>query len=174
MRKGFTLIELMISIVILSIMMLYLYETYSSLNISNSIYGNKTETLKGEQLKQKVIYLDMSLSLNKSIQILNQDKEEDVLFMQSSHSLHKRHNPYIAYILKEKKLYRLESLKPFVEYPLGVDSDFVVDYMGEIDSFRVYKNSKKVEEIIEEIYLVHIDFKREGDILLKVKVLNEY
>lgn len=173
MRKAFTLIEMMISVVILSIIMLFLYESYAALNRSNSFYEKRAEVIKNELLKKRVVFLDFSLALNKSVKILNQDRDEDVVFMQSSNSLHKRFNPYIAYIVKEKKLYRLESLKPFLEYPLEADSDFVVEYMGEVDGFRVYQSIQKKEESIFENYLIHIDFTKDDDTLLKVKLLNE-
>lgn len=168
-RSGFTLIELMVSISILSVMMIFLYQSYSSVNSSNKNLKNEIRGITDTQKLKKVIYLDFSLALHKSVKILNQDTKEDVVFFQSSNSMHKRYEPYIAYIVKEDKLYRLESLKEFQEYPLAIDSEFDVDYLGEVDSFRVYKstNDKK------ELYLVHTEFKNFEDILLKVKVLNE-
>jgi len=171
-RKGFTLIELMIAISILSIMMVFLYKSYASLNRSNNIYKVETTKIQKEQKRKKVIFLDFSLALSKTTQILKQENNEDVVFLQTSHSLHKNYNPFVAYIMKNEKLYRLESLKNFKEYPLSNESDFIVDYLGEVNSFRTYKSSKKVDKIIPEIYLVDIDFKKENDILLKIKVLN--
>jgi prepilin-type N-terminal cleavage/methylation domain-containing protein len=166
MRKAFTLIELLIAITILSIMMLFLYKSYASLNRSNSFYKKEVTSLKHETLIKKVIFLDFSLAVNNSISILNQGKKEDIVLMQSSHSLHKRYNPYIAYIMKNSELYRLESLKRLT-YPLGVGSEFSVDYIGEVDGFRTYTSSKE----IEDVFLVHVNFKNEDDILLKIKVL---
>ena len=168
-RRGFTLIELMVSISILSIMMIFLYQSYSSVNSSNKNLKNEIIGITGTQKLKKVIYLDFSLALHKSVKILNQDAREDVLFLQSSNSMHKRYEPFVAYIVKEDKLYRLESLKEFQEYPLAMDSEFDVDYLGEVDSFRVYKSTNDKNEL----YLVHAEFKNFEDILLKVKVLNE-
>ena len=173
MRKAFTLIEMMVSISILSIMMIFLYQSYASLNKSNSFYKKKVTNIKNEQVKKRVLFLDFSLALHNSVKITNQDRESDVVFMQSTNSLHKRYNPYVVYILKEKKLYRLESLKKINEYPLGVEDEYIVDYLGAVESFRVYKSNKKVGGVISEAYLVHIDFIEEEDILLKIKVLNE-
>ena len=173
MRKGFTLIELMVSITILSVMVVFLYQSYASLNRSNKFYSNEVESIKDLQLKKRVIFLDYSLARVKSIKIHKQDRVADVVFMQTSHSLHKIYNPYVAYVMKEKKLYRLESLKAFKEYPFSVDDEFVVDYLGEVDGFRVYKSNIKGKNSTSELYLVHIDFKLEDDILLKIKVLNE-
>lgn len=174
MRKAFTLIEMMISVVILSIIMLFLYQAYASLNKSNSFYEVKSDAIKDEQLKKRIIYMDFALAQLGSISILNQDKQIDVVFLQSSHSLHRKHNPYIAYVTKDNKLYRLESMEKFSEYPLSLDDQFVADYMGEVEGFRVYQTSKVIDKITQSVYLTHINFLKENDILLKVKVLNDY
>jgi len=170
-RKGFTLIELLISITILSIMMLFLYKSYASLNHSNSFYKKEVKDIKEEESIKKVIFMDFSLALSQTITILNQDKKEDVILMQSSNSLHNMYNPYVAYMIKNQKLYRLESLRPLL-YPLSIDSEFSVDIIGEVSSFRVYKSDKKIGDTIPELFLVHADFKAKKDILLKIKVLN--
>lgn len=166
MRRGFTLIELLIAITILSIMMLFLYQSYASLNHSNSFYQKEVTHLKHAHLIKKIIFLDFSLAINNSVDILNQGKNEDAVLMQSANSLHKMYNPYIAYIMKNTKLYRLESLKRLT-YPLSDDSEFSIDYIGQIDSFRTYKSSKE----IENTFLVHVNFKNEDDILLKISAL---
>ncbi|MFT5659650.1 MAG: prepilin-type N-terminal cleavage/methylation domain-containing protein [Sulfurimonas sp.] len=169
-RKAFTLIELIISISILSIMMLYLYQSYASLNRSNDIVQKDTQNILSMQKLKKVIFLDYSLALHKSVKIVHRDSKEDFVFFQSSHSLHKRYNPYIAYIVKANKLYRLESLKAFKSYDLGVDAVFDVDFIGEVENFRVYKST----DLQKEKYLLDIDFKNIEDLILKVRVLNEF
>ena len=78
--------------------------------------------------------------------------------------------PYIAYIVKDEKLYRLESLTKLSTYEVSVDSEFDIDYIGEVKGFRVYKSSNAKKES----YLLHVDFKELEDILFKVNVLNEY
>jgi len=167
-KKAFTLIELIISIVILSILMLFLYKSYDMLNRSNTLLSGEVKELSKSYLLKKTIYLDFTIAISKSIKILNQDQQTDVLFLQSKHSIHGRVNPYIAYILKDKKLYRLESLKPFVEYPLVADSEFVTDMIGEVDIFRVYRS----RDASIANYLVHILFKDKEEILLKIHPLN--
>jgi prepilin-type N-terminal cleavage/methylation domain-containing protein len=168
MRKAFTLIEILIAITILSIMMLFLYQSYNSLNISNSFYKNELGQIKNGYLKKKVFFLDFALVYKETAKILNQDTKQDVVFLQSSHSIHKRHNPYIAYIIQDSKLYRLESTQEFTEYPLSIGGEYVADCLGEINSFRVYRAKDD-----EGSYLVHADFKEDEDILLRIKALQE-
>jgi len=167
-KKAFTLIELLISIVILSILVLFLYQSYASLNRSNDTLAQQREKITKEELLRKTLYLDFSVAFAPTIKILHQSKTKDVVFLQSPHSVHDRINPYIAYIVKDKTLYRLESLKPFKKYPLTSDNDFVVDKLGKVKIFRVYKSKDKKNEV----YLLHVIFEKEGEILLKVKVYN--
>jgi len=168
MRKAFTLIELLISIVILTILMLFLYKSYAALNRSNNILSKEIKKLQTTQLMKRTLYMDFTLALQNSVVILNQDRKIDVVYLQSSHSLHKRINPYVAYIVKDKKLYRLESLKPYKEYPMASDVEFVSDYLAEIKSFRVYAAQGERKNL----YLLHIEFKDREELILKVKVLN--
>ena len=166
MRKAFTLIEMLVSVSILSIMLLFLYKSYASLNSSNLFYKNELKSIKITQEKKKIIYLDFASALSKKTSILTPSTKENIVFTQTSHSLHKRYNPYVAYVVEDDKLYRLESLKEFMTYPINSDREFVADYLGEVNSFRMYKSKAK-----QESYLVHIDFKVDEDILLKINRL---
>ncbi len=167
MRRAFSLVELMVSIVILSIMMLFLYKSYGELNKTNKLYDVEVQKVAKIEKIKNVLYLDLMLS--ESITIINQDNKEDVLFLQTRNSVHNRINPYVAYILKEKKLYRLESHKEFKEYPLAADSEFVADELGDVTIFRVYSS----KEPQNSTYLIHTLFSDKEEILLKVKSLNK-
>jgi prepilin-type N-terminal cleavage/methylation domain-containing protein len=166
MKKAFTLIELVLSIVILSVMMLFLYKSYAGLNKSNKLFATEIEKISKIERVKKVIYLDITQSM--SLRVQNQSNTEDVVFMQTSHSVHGRFQPFVAYIVKEKKLYRLESLREFTEYPLAVDSEFVVDELGEVEIFRLYTS----RELAQGLYLAHALFESKDEVLLKVKALN--
>ena len=165
MKKAFTLIELLISIVILSILMLFLYKSYANLNKSNQSISREIQKVQRIQEIKKTLYMDFNLAFKGSIEILHQDKSTDILFMQTRYSLHKRVNPYVAYIFKDKKLYRLESLRVYKEYPLSSKADFVSDYVAEVKSFRVYKSKKSS-------YLIDLRVSNKEELLLKVKPLN--
>lgn len=169
MRRAFTLIELMISILILSIMMLFLYKSYEGLNKSNKVLAQEVEKISKKELIKKTLYLDFSLQVDKnSTMILPQEKTEDVVFLQTKNSVHKRVNPYVAYLVKEKKLYRLESLEMFKEFPLNMQSEFVIDELADVEIFRVYAS----KDVSKNLYLVHLVFKDKEEILLKIKALN--
>ena len=169
MKRAFSLIELIISISILSLMMIFLYKSYASLNLSNKVYEKKSTKIKDMQEIKKIIFLDFSLKLQTKYEILNRTAKEDVVFFQTSNSIHKNYNPYVAYVVKESKLYRLESLRRFEEYPLSSHMMFDIYEIGDIDSFRVYKSRNQDEEI----FLVHVAFKNKEEMVLKIRSLNE-
>jgi prepilin-type N-terminal cleavage/methylation domain-containing protein len=164
MRKAFTLIELMISIVILSIIMVFLYKSYAELNSQNKLYDQAANKIKKIELIKQTLFLDLSLSLKGSSVIISQDKKIDNFFCQSTHSIHDRINPYIGYIVKDNKLYRVESLKPLKNYPLPLNIDFDIDYLGEVENFRVY-----LSKTASSHYLVDLSLKEMGNILIKIK-----
>ena len=168
-KRAFSLIELLVSIVILSLMMVALYKSYSSLNMSNDIYKDKSATIKTIELKKKTIYLDLLMAMPNSLIYLDKDTTEDIISFQTTNSIHKRFNPYITYVLKDSILYRLESLTKIKIYPFDFDIDAVVDNLGEADKFKIYKSNSKDDET----YLVNIEFKDGSDILLKTKVLSQ-
>ncbi len=167
-RRAFTLIELLVSITILSIIMVFLYKTYDMINRSNTIIKNQSEKIIDIQKIKKVIYMDFLLAQKKSIHIKNIEKGKDFVTMQSSNSIHQRYNPYITYILKEDKLYRLESLEAIKEYNIEANAQFDIDKIGDVTTFKVYKSTIKDENS----YLINIIFKNLDEILLKVKSLN--
>lgn len=165
-HKAFTLIELLISISILSIMMVFLYKSYATLNRSNLIYKKEVQKLEKLKLKKKTLFLDFSVAKFQSVKIQHQEKQIDIVFMQTANSVHRKYNPYVTYIIKNSKLYRLESLKE-LSYPLDVSSKFSVDKFGEVTRFRVFGSKDKAS------YIIDILFKNKEKILLKVRVLNE-
>lgn len=168
-RKAFTLIELMIAISIFSIIMLFLYKTYADLNVSNNNLRVEFKKIEKIENVKKVIFKDYALALPNSIKIDNREINEDFINLQTTHSIHRRYNPYVTYIVKNDKLYRLESLKKFLNYDLPNDAEFDVDLLGEVKNFRVYKENNN-----KEAYLVSLIFKNDQNILMKINVLNEY
>ena len=171
-RAAFTLIEMLIAISIFALISLYLYRTYASLNIANDNLKVEVAKIQKIQKIKKLVYLDFTLALHNKkniINIVHRDKGEDFVFFQSSHSVHRRFNSYISYIVKNKKLFRLESLQPINSYDIGRESIFDVDYLGEVKSFRVYKSTSKTVS-----YLVAVDLKSMENVLLKITPLNSY
>lgn len=161
--------EMLISVVILSLVMLFLYQSYALLNRSNKNFEHKTEQLRKTERIKEIFLLDLSLKLTGEHTILNQNKKEDIFFFQTSHSLHRRYNPYVAYIAKNGKLYRLESLHPLKEYPLDDSLFYDIDTMAEVKNFRVYQSTGEQSNL----FLIHAKLSNDDSILLKIKPLED-
>ncbi len=164
-RKGFTLIELLISIIILTILMLFLYKSYANLNRSNSLLNEEVEKISKIEKIKKTLIRDFTRAL--SVNVINDDTKVDIVFLQTTHSLYKRINPYVGYIFKDQKLYRIESFRPLIEFPLSADSNFVGEELGNVKVFRVYKALSETKSL----YLVHVLFEDTTEILLKLNPL---
>ncbi|MBE0513716.1 prepilin-type N-terminal cleavage/methylation domain-containing protein [Sulfurimonas sp.] len=171
-RGAFTLIEIIIAITILSIMMLYLYRSYAALNLSNAFYQEEATAIKESKLKQKIIFLDFSLLLFGEYKIVQNEKKEDAVFLQTSNSMHGRINPYIAYIIKDARLYRVESYKKITADNLGAERVVDIDDFGKVEKFRVYENSLGKKEKLS--FLIDVAFKNSSNLLMRVRALNEY
>jgi len=137
--RAFTLLELMISISILALIMLFLYQSLAQLQKSNRFFGEKMQKVTQKEKIKKLFFLDFSLMLAKTLKVENVDKKEDRLFFQTTNSLHQRFNPYITYIKTDKHLFRIESSKK-LSYPLESNIDIDVDDLGKVDHFRFYTN----------------------------------
>jgi len=163
MKRAFTLIEMIISISILSIMMIFLYQSYALLNSSNLLLKDELTTIQSQELKKKVLFLDFSMIINNKANIINIDAKNNAIFLQSKNSIHNKINPYITYIVKDSILYRLESFKPFLKPNLRFGNEFVYDSFGEVDSFKIYKSKEK-----NISFLVNINFKNQNNISMKI------
>jgi prepilin-type N-terminal cleavage/methylation domain-containing protein len=168
MRKAFTLIELMVAITILSILMVFLYKSYADLNHTNESYAKAVQKLNKEALTQKTIYLDLLLANKKSMIVQKRDKDSDFISFESKHSIHRRINPFIAYIVKKKILYRLESLEQIKSWEIDSNIAFDIDKIGSMTKFKLYptRDGKK------ELYLLEMEISKSKQLLLKIKVLN--
>jgi prepilin-type N-terminal cleavage/methylation domain-containing protein len=168
MKRAFTLIELMISIAILSILMLFLYKSYAELNLSNKIYTTALGKIQKSQKLKKVLYLDFLVAEKKSMLIDNVDKESDFVSFMSRNSLHRRIEPYICYLVKNKKLYRLESRLQITSRDINRDIAFDIDEVGEVSKFKLFKTRDNKGEF----YLLDLKLKKKAPIIMKLKVLN--
>lgn len=160
-RHAFTLIEMMIAITLFSVVMIFLYQSMASLDKSNRFYGEKLQTISTEQSLFKILYLDLALSSSNVGEVINVNKNEDVVLMQTRHVVHTHVMPYVAYLVKKKHLYRVESAAK-LSYPFESNLNVLIDDFGEVQKFRLYKNSTH--------FLLHLNFGGQ-DNLLKIRHL---
>jgi len=162
MRRAFTLLEMMIAISILAIIMLFLYESLSKLQQGNRFYEQKLQNVEFEQTFVKTLYLDLALAQKKSLEVISKDKQYDILLMQTQHSIHKRIMPYVGYLISEEGLFRVESSQK-LNYPLQLGTEMLVDKLGKIEKFRIYRTSTHT------LVNIKIDSK---DTIFKTRLIN--
>lgn len=146
--------------------MIFLYKSYADLNILNKIYKKQAITFTKEELIKKTLYLDLLLASKGTLLRKNNGTEFDFISFQSKHSLHRNILTNITYIVKDKALYRLESLRKITKYPVSREIPFQIDFLGKIEKFKLFlpKRGNK------EIYLLVIKFKNSNNLLFKVKI----
>ena len=162
-RNAFTLIEMMIAISLFAVVMIFLYQAMATVDKSNVFYTKRLEEITTQQSLFKTIYLDLALSQPKTGQIESISKEEDMVFMQTSHVIHTHVMPYVVYFVKDKHLYRVESANKLT-YPFESNINAIVDDFGPVEKFRVYKNSTH--------FLLYININGKDDNLMKIRQLN--
>ena len=163
MRRGFTLIEMMIAISLFSVVMIFLYQAMNTIDKSNRFYGDKLKTIVSTQKLTKTLYLDLALSLPNSGEINSVNRNEDMLFLQTSHVVHEHVMPFVLYYVQDKNLYRIESAQK-LEYPFDSNINVSIDDFGPIHTFRIYKNSTH--------FLLHLSNDGKEEHLIKVRYLN--
>ncbi|MEN4053661.1 MULTISPECIES: prepilin-type N-terminal cleavage/methylation domain-containing protein [Sulfurimonas] len=169
MRKAFTLVELMISIVILSILMLFLYKSYVDINKMNKVYAGAVTSLEKKERFKRAIYLDFLLGSKRAFFLQSDDKKFDLVSFMTKHSLYRRVQPYVTYMVRDNILYRLESRRQIKSLNVDRDTEFDIEALGELKKFKVFPTRNKSEM---GLYLLDIEFVKKSPILLKVKLLN--
>ena len=143
MKKSFTLIEILISIIIVSILFLAMS------NVINQFKGTKN-TLKNEYLKNiqqslitKVLYYDL---LNaKSIKIINSKYKNFIqLYLQTKNSLYHFDMPYVVWYVSKNNntLMRIEN-KNKIKLPNN-NAFFIDKFTNNIKIFKIYKKQDKL------------------------------
>lgn len=158
MKKAFTLIELMISIILLSLIVSFLYQSVAQLQSSNQQFLQKTNAIQKREEVLKLLYNDFINA--SSVEWSNKEKNLDAIVMQSNNSLHAMTQPYLKY-----KVYRDDNTLRRVENPSEtLDAENKVfrfnEIVKEVSFFKVYAQKGH--------YLVYLKAKDMDDIYLDI------
>lgn len=127
MRKAFSLIEVLISIVLFSVILLFLYKALDITRQSNTFYEKKLNTLSIKNRIKTIIYEDIAQS--KEIEILFDKEGQSLIKLETSNLYHNSFNKYVTYIISsENNLIRIESANKFNEKEV-LDSFFQNTYV---------------------------------------------
>jgi len=141
MKRSFTLIELLISVVILSILFLALSNVIAYLSNSSEFIKKKYFSIKDEKIYLKVLYYDI---LNADEVGIKSSGNYTVLRLHTKNSLYSISMPYVMWYVskKENSLMRLESPQKINIQNLG--ENFYLDKFAQnVKIFKIYKKDGK-------------------------------
>ncbi len=151
-KRAFTLVELIISIFLLGIIVVFLYSTVASLQKTNKIFQTNEQRLKKSEKILDLLYEDI-FSAN---DLNTTGRENSLLNLQTKNSIYNISMPYVSWFVSREKntLLRFESVLPFSK--LNSDNSFYyhISKVGEnCEKFKVYQSKNK------EYILIYIKFK---------------
>ena len=140
MKPAFTLIEVIISLVLLSMIVVFSYRAIDGLKRSNAFYQKRYDKEVIKYKIKKELFYDIFGSFSVSVK---KGSHYDILDIISDNSNFGIIRPYIRYEVKDKTLYRVESPKKF---PKRVGEGFLKYIKFEI----VLKNVKRFKVFVSK------------------------
>ena len=147
MKKSFTLLEVIISIGIFSILMIFFYKTLDQVSFSNNIFKEKEKSLYSNNRIYKIM-LEDTLESSK-VEVLEDKNKNSVLKLISTNTFHNPSYKNITYLIDASNtLVRIESKLEFLLDKTS--SEFYKD---------IYVDKIKDEVIIFSINNINKDIK---------------
>ena len=143
-KRAFTLIELIVSVIILSLIVTFLYSGLGTLKNSTAALFKKDNKRKSALNVKKLFILDIMQSSELNIS-KTKSKNIDFIFLYSKNSLYGIYKPQIYYFVdKKNRLIRSEGVN--YKLPLNEENLYNIKYdviLKDIEFFKLYKNKKK-------------------------------
>lgn len=148
-RKGFTLIEILISISLLSLVLLALYKSLDTLRASNRQLFDHLQRAESEKQTTQTLFLDIAGS-DGNISISG-DEFAQLCLEESINSLYGLPSAKVCWVVSKEKNSLFRSEGNYYSLPLKSDDRVSVDMtMENIELFRVYKNKKEVLVLLQQ------------------------
>lgn len=144
MKKSFTLLEVIVSITIFMIVLLFLYKVLDQTKLSNKLFENRKVSLEKINRLNNIILEDIAEAIIIDKAVLDKEKNTRYQFT-SNNTYHNAYYKYITYMISSNdKLVRIESLKKFkfendnIEF---YDNAYVDILLENIEFFEVNNNA---------------------------------
>jgi prepilin-type N-terminal cleavage/methylation domain-containing protein len=153
MKKAFTLMELMVSIVLIVLITMFLYNAIATMKISNKTLAQHDKNEDNRTKIFELFYRDIVEST--SLQSLQtKDKHFNVLELQTHNSLYQIAMPYVTYFVSKDKdrLIRLEAAKK-IDLPVKYEDKFAVHadlLISDVTDFNVYAKSNDINQSLDK------------------------
>ena len=166
LKKSFTLIEMIISITLFSIIIIFLYQTLGITQKSNKIYKEELNKIIKSQDIKSLFFEDLLNAKNKKI--YKTKNKNMILSMQTSNTFHNTSFINILYIVsRENNLIRVESIKKYddkkIQKYVNSEKKYIDIIKKDIELFNIYKN--------KNIYTIYLKTKQNKDILFSINTL---
>lgn len=152
MKKSFTLLEVLISITLFMILILFLYKTLDQTKYSNKLFASKEQSLKSSNDLYDIFLEDVAQA--KTIKIVPDRNNRSIVKLESSNTYHNSFYTNITYLVgSNSKLVRIESKDEFKEglSPSEFYEDAFIDFLLEnIEVFEVQKATNSYLFAIKE------------------------
>lgn len=166
-KKAFTLLEVVISITLFMVLIVFVYKTLDQTKHSNEIFEKQTKSIKDSNRLYNIFLEDIAESLQ--LETISYDKDKNARLVFTSNNTY--HNPFytnIAYLISSNnKLVRIESKDKFkfanTSYEF-YDNAYVDILLDDIEYFDIKKDKKQ--------YVFAIKQKNKKRVLYSTYLLN--
>ena len=143
MKKSFTLLEIIISITIFMILLLFLYKVLDQTKYSNYLLKDKKEDIKSINHLHNILFEDIAESI-KNIVLIKDKNNNSMIKFESSNTFHNPFYTHITYFIsKENNLIRMESLNKFEEkknIDIFYENVYIDILLKNIEYFEIKEN----------------------------------
>ena len=153
-KRAFTLIELMVSIALTVIVVLFLYKALATQEISNKVLAKNAASLHQTDQIFDLLYKDF-LESNETKIATTFNKDYNILYLSTKNSLHDIPFAHVVYYVnvKDKTLVRLESAHP-MKLPVDLEKIkyiFADTLIDKVTKFRVFQSQQESSQKRREL-----------------------
>lgn len=164
--KSFTLIEVLVSIALLSVIVLFLYQSLDMTQKSNQFFSQKLKEQQNNLDLKEIFFKDIVSSFPKNTIVYDDKEKNSIVSLKTSNTYHNSFYQFITYFVSKKKnLLRCESKVKFNKDKLNDDffnNAYIDTIASEVKKFKVIKKA-------EDKYAIYIKFVDETDIMFMLK-----
>lgn len=153
MKKAFTLLELLISITIFLILIVFLYKTIDQTKHSNNLFSKKEERLKELNHLHNIFLEDIAEA--SSVNILLDKNKNSIVKIVTNNTYHNSYFNNVTYLINStEKFIRIESLEAFNENELineaFFDNSYIDVLIEDIEYFEAQSSGSNYNFFIKQ------------------------
>ncbi|HIP13014.1 MAG TPA: hypothetical protein EYG97_01035 [Arcobacter sp.] len=167
-KKSFTLVEMMISITLFSIIIIFLYQSLEVTKNSNKFYSDKLSSFIKKNNVKKIMFEDIINA--KNISISSDKNKNSILKFTTSNLYHNNFFIHVSYLLtKENNLVRIQSKDIFQKNKVyNLEDNSYIDILeNKIVKFKVTTSKK-----YKKSYIIYITYENGENTILTLNSIN--